>query len=702
MRRIWLTTLLCIAFAGSAVAQIELSYIDLIAKLTDMEVLAVLPVKGEACSQWSSYDRASRYEGDKYIDWAANNDGPGIIRREDDVSVFAEMEGPGCIWRIWTALAQGGHVKIYLDGAAEPAVDLPFIGYFNRENFPFIYPSLVHTTARGLNCYVPIPYQKSCKVVAEKGWGRYYHFTYQTFPKGTVVPTFKRELSPEETAALETADRFLTNTLGGDPARGRRKGQVTELKGVTVPAGGKVTVVELEGERAITGIDVKLWSAPHYEVAEVFPEPDGARRLQEITVRLDSPSPERIQEMLRELVLSITWDRDRTPSVWVPLGDFFGTAPGINLYRSLPLGMPKDRFYSLWYMPFAESALVELINDGNEEQSLQISITHAPLSRPVEQLGRFHAKWHRDALLPAEPERAAIDWTMLKTEGRGRYCGVVLNVWNPRGRWWGEGDEKFFVDGEKFPSTFGTGSEDYFGYAWCTAELFQNAYHNQTITAPDNRGHISVNRWHIADNVPFQRSFEGAIEKYYPNDRPTLYDCTVYWYLAPGGTDRYGPVPLSDRTGYYVEPEIFKVEGALEGETLEVRMRTGGRPRTQDMFTFGDEWSDDRQLWWSGAKPGDKLVLAFPVDKAGTYELKLQLTKAADYGIVQLSLDGTKLGDPIDLYNPAVVPTGAMSFGTHELERGKHNLTIEIVGANENVGKRYMFGLDYVKLEPVK
>jgi hypothetical protein len=290
---------------------------------------------------------------------------------------------------------------------------------------------------------------------------------------------------------------------------------------------------------------------------------------------------------------------------------------------------------------------------------------------------------------------------MLKTEGRGRYCGVMLHVWNPRGRWWGEGDEKFFVDGEKFPSTFGTGSEDYFGYAWCTPALFQNAYHNQTISS-GNRGHISVNRWHIADNVPFQKSFEGAIEKYFPNDRPTLYDCTVYWYLAPGGTDPYGPVPLSERTGYYVQPEIFKVEGALEGETLEVRMKTAGRTRSQEMFTFGDEWSEDAQLWWTGAKPDDKLVLAIPVEEAGTYELKLQFTKASDYGMVQLSLDGTDLGDPIDLYNASVTPTGAVSFGTHELTRGKHNLTVEIVGANEKASKRHMFGLDYVKLEPVK
>lgn len=245
--------------------------------------------------------------------------------------------------------------------------------------------------------------------------------------------------------------------------------------------------------------------------------------------------------MLRTLALRISWDGERRPSIWAPIGDFFGSAPGMNEYESLPMGISEDELYSYWYMPFGKSALVELTNNGREEQMVTFTITYAPLSRSIKEFGRFHVKWHRDADLDsARP----IDWTVLKTKGRGRYCGVMLHVWNSRGQWWGEGDEKFFVDGEKFPSTFGTGSEDYFGYAWGNPSFFQNAYHNQTFNTGNNRGHISVNRWHITDNVPFQSSFEGAIEKYFPNARPTLYACTVYWYLAPGGNDHYQPVPV--------------------------------------------------------------------------------------------------------------------------------------------------------------
>ena len=95
-----------------------------------------------------------------------------------------------------------------------------------------------------------------------------------------------------------------------------------------------------------------------------------------------------------------------------------------------------------------------------------------------------------------------------------------------------------------------------------------------------------------------------------------------------------------------------------------------------------------------------QLDLGLPVNAAGKYQVSLQLTKAPDYGVVQLSLDGQKLGDALDLYNPSVVPTGALAMGTHDLTAGDHKLTVEIVGANDKAIKNYMFGLDYVKLDP--
>jgi hypothetical protein len=320
--------------AGSAAAEETLTYADLVGRLTSLESLAVLPAAGEKCLQWSSYDRASRYDEKtgKYVRWDANGDGHGIIRREGNQQVFAEMEGPGCIWRVWSALPQKGHVKIYLDGQEKPVVDMPFEHYFDGKHAPFNYPLLSYRLedqkSRGQNLYFPIPFQKSCKVTAEEGWGAYFHFTYTLYPKGTKLPTFSPALVQENDAALRKANDYFAKRLGSDPA-GSRPDAKEQIGVIQVDAGKTATVAELAGPAAITAIRVKRMAFK-----------------------------DRQDEMaaLRKLVLKITWDGEHQPAVWSPLGDFFGTAPGVNKYRSFPTGMTDDGFYALWYMPFAKSA----------------------------------------------------------------------------------------------------------------------------------------------------------------------------------------------------------------------------------------------------------------------------------------------------------------------------------------------------------
>jgi len=676
MRRIALVFILAITGATLAVAQQKFTYVELVKRLTDLEHLATLPDPGEQTAQRSSYNRASQYDAatGKYVAWDMNRDGAGIIRTEGDKQVFAEMEGPGCIWRIWSARATNSHVRIYLDGATEPAVDLPFSGYFDGKNEPFTRPALVHTTARGLNNYTPIPYQRSCKIVADPGWGAYYQFVYTTFPKGTRVPTFKRQLSAAENAALDEANKILSNC---GPSH---SGSSTAGKSDTM------TVESAEG------------TDPKLVVAAVC---KGPRAITSLRVKLDPPLSLNDRDAARALTIEARWDGESSPSVWAPFGDFFGTAPGAHPYRSLPCGLTEDGWwYAHWYMPFAKGAEITIRNDGTQKRKARLEIETGPV-KDTAKLARFHAKWHRDAFLPAEPERK-IDWTMLTTEGRGRFAGVMLHVWNPRGGWWGEGDEKFFVDGEKFPSTIGTGSEDYFGYAWCDPGLFQNAFHNQPHNDGKNTGHISVNRWHIADQIPFQKSFEGCLEKYYLNTRPTLFASTVFWYLAPGGHDPYAPVPVAERTGYYSQPLANTVPGVIEGESLKILARTGGTTQEQNLSRIGTPWSNGTQLWWTKARPGDTLDLAVPVAKTGKYKLILHLTKARDYGIMQLYLDGQKLGTPIDLYSAGLTTSGELDLGAQKFTSGEHKLTVEITGANERAVKSYMFGLDYVKLAEVQ
>ncbi len=214
--------------------------------------------------------------------------------------------------------------------------------------------------------------------MADRGWGQYYQFTYGTFPKGTEVPTFSTALDAQHTAALKKVNDYFQDRMGTDPA-GERAGQLTVRDKLTLSAGQTVRAAQLSGPRAITAIRVKM-------------------RFKD---REDQMAA------LRRLVLRITWDGQPRPAVWCPLGDFFGTAPGENLYKSLTTGMTKDGYYAYWYMPFAQSALVELVNDDSVAREAEIEIVHAPLGRTFEGLGHFHTKWHRNTF--------KLPWTVGRT-----------------------------------------------------------------------------------------------------------------------------------------------------------------------------------------------------------------------------------------------------------------------------------------------
>jgi hypothetical protein len=488
------------------------------------------------------------------------------------------MKGPGVIWRIWSAMPKEGHIKLYIDGKSEPTLSIPFKDYFDNTKEPFNYPELVRDNAKGKNSYVPIVYQKSCKVVLCEGWGGYYQITYTTFPPDTVVTSFKGSFNEQEKAALRKANQVWADR---QPVILSNSVVLTD-KTFTINPGQEVEIVKHIEPAAITAFLVQMPELGNYL------DPDPTKK------------KEKAVDLLRELTLSMYWDDEKLPSVWAPLGDFFGTAPGVNQYRSLPVGMSDKEFYSYWYMPF-NSARIVLRNDSNAIQKLSFKILAEPLKSSASNLLRFHAKWHRDNYEPYTRERLMSDrwpdWMVLYTKGtKGRFCGMSLHIWNPlhmwdealRNKykhklpdsetfaegtelgnvflkavikdnyWWGEGDEKFFVDGEKMPSTFGTGSEDYFGFAWGTPAKFDSAVQCQTLNH-NNTGHISVCRWQIADNVPFQNSFEASIEKYHDNNWPLFYAVTAYWYQQQGVADIYKSVGKEQRTNYYQEPEKAEI-----------------------------------------------------------------------------------------------------------------------------------------------
>jgi hypothetical protein len=348
-------------------------------------------------------------------------------------------------------------------------------------------------------------------------------------------------------------------------------------------------------------------------------------------------------------------------------------------------------------MPFKASAEIKVRNPGKTAVPLKGEIAAAPHAW-TDATMRFHAKWRIEHDLPTEPK---IDWNYMTAKGQGVFAGVAFFIDNPVKDWWGEGDEKIYVDGETFPSHFGTGTEDYYGYAWCFPGLFVHAYHNQPrCDGPGNFGRTSVNRFHILDRIPFTKDFRFDMEMWHWKKCKVNAAVIDYWYAKPGATDGFKPIQPDD-VALRAIPEFksSRVKGAIEGESMKI-LEKAGAPEPQEW----DNTSGGRHLWWKGGqKPGDKLVLGFSVPDAGTYRIVGRFLKAVDYGIASFAFNDAKAGPPIDFYNEdGVIVTDEIDLGTAELKAGENRLTVTIVGANEKAQKSYMVGIDYIVLKPAK
>ncbi len=417
------------------------------------------------------------------------------------------------------------------------------------------------------------------------------------------------------------------------------------------PVGSPTTTRRLRGPGVVRRLEIDL--------------PDDAARLRAATVRV------RV---------------DGRDTIWSPLGDLFGTSPGRTPFETYPIGIGEGGVGRIDFpMPFADTFEIDVEPDAG----VRLWVTEDV--RPL----RFFAWWRGRADLATHPRS---DWPVLHAMGAGRLVGCSLGVRNPIKAWWGEGDEKIFVDGESFPSTFGTGTEDYFGYAWCDTALFEAPYHAQTrCDGPINRGFCAVNRFHVIDDVPFQSSIRFDLEVWHWVPTTLAFGTVAYWYATPESLHDFRPAVDRDRVIVPL-PEIPSVPGAIEGETFEVVEKTAGIAERQDLG-FADGFSRESHLWWRDAKPGDVLTLRFHSPHGGRRSLVLALTRAIDYGIVEIAVNGHALGGSIDLFADHVGPDGERTFEDVPLVEGANEMAVKIVGTNENARPRnYMFGVDYVRV----
>ncbi len=276
----------------------------------------------------------------------------------------------------------------------------------------------------------------------------------------------------------------------------------------------------------------------------------GPGQISHIWVTIASDDPHH----LKALVLRMYWDGEATPSVEAPIGDFFGLGLGeYFLYQSTPLMVGSDKALNSFFpMPFQKHARITVTNEGTvKTEDFYYNIDYRAYSKPLPaDTLYFHAQYRQaapnkgwtnqwqsngDAMIGNKKNlNGDGNYVWMEATGRGHFVGVTMSVLENQDGWWGEGDDMFFVDGEKLPSINGTGSEDYFLGAWDFGNhpfsygLFGAPVKGEEVAG----GRSSVYRFHLDSPITFTKSLRATIEHGHANVRSDNFFSVAYWYQS--------------------------------------------------------------------------------------------------------------------------------------------------------------------------
>jgi hypothetical protein len=396
--------------------------------------------------------------------------------------------------------------------------------------------------------------------------------------------------------------------------------------------------------------------------------------------------------MLRRILLRMYWDDEKDPSVEVPIGDFFGTGFSYKQYITPFLGMSSGGYYSYFPMPFNKSARIEVVNEtGQEINSFYYHIDYHQLNSPLEpNTAYFHATWHREPRTDSK-----LPFTILEAEGTGHVVGINLNMQSYNNDMqYLEGDEMVYVDGEKHPSIWGTGTEDYFNSGWYFNKGEFAAPFHGLIIKDDTLGRIAAYRFHIVDAIPFKKSIRFTIEHGDQNVESADYSGTAYWYqLEP-----HKKFPPMIGAGMRIPLRVAVPNKAIEAESLTPKSGPIAVV-IEDMSPYGADWSNNKQLRFDANATGQSVGITIPASE-DRYDLLLYFTRGPSYGNTEILHDGEVVGRIIG-YDKMIMPGGKVVLRNLKTEGNALPLKFVVTG-KEAKSSGYSIGLDACVMEPIR
>jgi hypothetical protein len=399
--------------------------------------------------------------------------GPGFQTFNGEFTI-ADLTGPGAVYRFWhTDNTDTGVYHFYFDGETSASLTMSRPQFWRAASSPFVPPlSRNRNDSSGGNVtYVPIPYAKSLRITESfAGGGDYYNVGYITYEAGTQIASF----SASQNTSVQQA---LFSNAGQNPHPADATEQ-TLTKTINLVPNASADIASLNGSRLITELRLDV---PGFG-AGLTPLQLDAYRIQ------------------------MSWDGEASPSVDVPLAQFFAMNTSWDRdIKAIPLGKTQGSFYCYFPMPFAKSATIRLVGGASAAAAngVSVSVKHRTLNDSIDAVGTFHAAYR-------SASDSSTQYTFLDTTGSGHLVGVAISF--PSKGAVLEGNENIYVDGLRFPSIFGTGTEDFFNAGWYFEHnTFSLPLHGASLSN-DGNGPLTAYRFFLGDAVPFSSSLLARIQ----------------------------------------------------------------------------------------------------------------------------------------------------------------------------------------------
>jgi len=592
----------------------------------------------------SSYDRTG-----------GNNDGFGgqysFVRKEKDGLVLADLKGPGVIYRIWTPTPTDDVLEFYFDGETKPRIQVKFRDLFLGTHPAFERP-LVGYGAGGFYSYVPLAYEKSCKVFARAKRIQFYQINYARYPDDMGIKSFSPKPTAVQKQRLEKAKALFASVA-------------KDISDHVVPQGSEIETVK-------TKVTLKAG-----QTATLF-DIDRPGRI--VGLRL-TPAAALVGKK-RDIVLRAYWDGDTAPAIASPAGDFFGYAWGEPATKSLLIGTAGDTNYCYFPMPFDRSGRMELCAEPGLDKTVTVEaeVLFVPVARQDNE-GRFYALWRRE-----NPTTKGKPFTFIETKGRGHLVGAVQQsqAFETGGTYYFEGDDQTTIDGDLV--IHGTGSEDFYNGGWYDVpgrwETCRSFVLSGCLAYKKHLGRTGGYRIMLGDAYAYRKSILQTIE-HAPTNNDMLNDYCGLTYLysqerptcsftLPAAEQRVvlDPERIVFATWWNVPIYAFSLRNATltkEGAKFDGREVRFLSMRAKDSATFGPH----------------SICFTCELPAAGTYRVTLDVVEGPDQAKVQLFRDEAPVGPEIDLFSAKRQPAKGIYVGTLDFEQGPNNLMFKLVGQNE-------------------